>query len=95
MKDIAESKIRGYLHGLEMLDKLDDKYDANCSLIEANINKLNEKIDKYLEFENTMDETGENEINLADSGARTVKLGAHQGIDVEYNVQAVIDKKIS
>ena len=40
-----------------------------------------------------MDELGENEINLTDSDARTVKFGAYQGTDVGYNIQAVVDAK--
>ena len=40
-----------------------------------------------------MDELGENEINLTDSDARTVKFGSHQGTDVGYNIQAVVDAK--
>ena len=40
-----------------------------------------------------MDEADVNEINLTDNDARTVKFGAHQGTDVGYNVQAVVDCK--
>lgn len=34
-----------------------------------------------------------NELNLTDPDAKTVKFGAHQGTDVGYNVQAVVDSK--
>lgn len=93
MKEIVKSNVKEYFHDMSMIDKSEDDYEEQCNQIRANIKKQTEKLDYYLELENKMDELEENEINLTDSDARTVKFGAHQGTDVGYNIQAVVDAK--
>lgn len=93
MKEIVKSKIKEYFHDISMADELDDDCKEKCNLLRADIKKLTKKLDYYIDLEKQMDESGENEINLTDSDARTVKFGAHQGTDVGYNVQAVVDGK--
>lgn len=91
MKEIANNKIQDYLYELETADRLDDEEDINKETISLKIDDLNNKLKYYNELENIMDETGENEINLTDNDAKTVKFGAHQGTDVGYNIQTVVD----
>lgn len=93
MKELADNKIKEYLHEIEVADRVDDKESIDKESINIKINDLNEKIKHYDELEKIMDETGENEINLTDNDAKTVKFGAHQGTDLGYNVQAVVDEK--
>ena len=58
-----------------------------------NIKDLTKKLDYYIDLENRIDECGQDEINLTDSDAKTVKFGANKGTDVGYNIQVVIDAK--
>ncbi|MGL6105631.1 hypothetical protein [Romboutsia sp.] len=93
MKELSKSKIKEYFHEISVLDKADDKYEDKCNLSRSNIKELTKKLDYYLYLEKQMDESRENEINLTDKDAKTVKFGEHQGTDVGYNVQAVVDSK--
>jgi len=93
MKELADNKIKEYLHEIEVADRFDDEESIDKESINLKIDNLKEKLKHYDELENIMDETGENEINFTDNDAKTVKFGAHQGTDVGYNVQAVVDAK--
>lgn len=95
MREIAEDKIKEYLHDLEMADKSED---ANQKIIDKDkvkksIAKLEENLKHYDEIETQMDIAGHTEINFTDNDARTVKFGSHQGTDVGYNVQSAVDSK--
>ncbi|WP_411678629.1 IS1182 family transposase [Clostridium thailandense] len=94
MKELAEDKIKEYLHEIEMNDTLDDKGSSsdNATLIKA-IQKLEEKIAHYDNLEANLVKNDENEVNFTDSDAKTVKFGANQGTDVGYNVQTSVDSK--
>lgn len=93
MREIANSKIKEYLHEIEVSDRLENQKELDKELINIEIDNLKEKLKYYDELEKNMDEADVNEINLTDNDARTVKFGAHQGTDVGYNVQAVVDCK--
>ena len=93
MKELADNKIKEYLHEIEVADRFDDEEGIDKESINLKIDNLKEKLKHYDELESIMDETGENEINYTDNDAKTVKFGAHQGTDVGYNVQAVVDAK--
>lgn len=93
MKEIAKSKIKEYFHDISMADESDEDYEENCDSMRKNIKDLTKKLDYYIELENKMDECGQDEINLTEKDARTVKFGANQGTDVGYNVQSVVDAK--
>ena len=95
MRSIAESKIKEYLHDIEMADKSEDvNYETiDKSKVQKSIAKLEENLKHYDEIETQMDIAGDNEINFTDNDARTVKFGAHQGTDVGYNVQSAVDSK--
>ncbi len=94
MKELAEHKIKEYLHEIEMNDRIDDKGSNldNATLINA-IQKLEEKVAYYDDLEANLVKNDENEVNFTDSDAKTVKFGANQGNDVGYNVQTSVDSK--
>lgn len=83
MKEVAECKIKKYIHEIEMNDKLDDKDKNldNSTLINA-VQKLEEKIAHYDNLEANLIKNDENEVNFTDYDAKTVKFGANQGTDV-------------
>ena len=93
MREIANSKIKEYLHEIEVADRVENQKELDKEFINIEIDNLKEKLKYYDELEKNMDEADVNEINLTDSDARTVKFGAHQGTDVGYNVQTVVDYK--
>lgn len=82
MKEITKSNIKEYFHDISMADESDDNYEEDCESMRKNIKDLTKKLDYYIELENKMDEIGQDEINLTDKDAKTVKFGANQGTDV-------------
>jgi len=95
MKDLVQIKINEYMHDLEMNDFSDDEEDVKLKKEEIKnaIKELENKVTEYADFEKRLEESQTNEINLTDPDAKTVKFGANQGIDIGYNVQAVVDSK--
>jgi len=95
MKELVQRKINEYMHDLEMTDLLEDEEEIEFKKEEVKsvIQKLENKLKKYTELENTLEISGVNEINLTDPDAKTVKFGANQGTDVGYNIQTVVDSK--
>ena len=93
MKELSNSKIREYLHEIEVADRLDHEMNIDKENINLKVDNLKEKLKYYDKLENIMNKTDENEINFTDNDAKTVKFGAHQGTDVGYNVQAAVDTK--
>ena len=95
MKELVQRKLNEYMHDLEMTDLLEDEKEIEFKKEEVKgvIQKLENKLKKYTELENTLEISGVNEINLTDPDAKTVKFGANQGTDVGYNIQTVVDSK--
>lgn len=94
MKELAESKVKEYLHDIEMNDTVDDKNsNVDKAILSDAIKKLEEKIAYYNNLDAELVKSDENEVNFTDSDAKTVKFGATQGTDVGYNVQSVVDSK--
>jgi hypothetical protein len=95
MRSLAESKIKEYLHDIEMADKSEDTESESIDreAIKGSIARLEENLKHYDEIETKMDIAGDNEINFTDNDARTVKFGANQGTDVGYNIQTAVDAK--
>lgn len=93
MKELAQSKILEYLHDIEINNNEIISIDIDKDKIVESIKRLEEKVAYYDDLEVTLIKNDNNEINLTDSDAKTVKFGAHQGTDVGYNVQSVVDSK--
>jgi len=94
MKELAQSKILEYLYDIEINDNNEIiSKDIDKDKIVESIKRLEEKVAYYDDLEATLIKNDNNEINLTDSDAKTVKFGAHQGTDVGYNVQSVVDSK--
>jgi transposase len=76
MRSIAESKIKEYLHDIEMADKFEDTESESIDrdVIKGSIARLEENLKHYDEIETKMDIDGHNEINFTDNDARTVKF---------------------
>lgn len=95
MKELVLNKINEYMHDLEANDLSEDNEEIKFKKEEIKniIQKLEDKLKEYTELEKSLEISDINEINFTDADARTVKFGAHQGTDVGYNVQAVVDSK--
>lgn len=76
MKEVAEYKIKEYIHKIEMNDKLDDKGKNldNSTLINA-VQNLEEKILHYDNLKANLIKNDENEVNFTNYDAKIVKFG--------------------
>lgn len=95
MKELIQNKINKYMHDLEKNDLYESNEEINLEKEELHnaLQKLDNKLQKYVELEKTLEISGINEINFTDPDAKTVQFGAHQGTDVGYNIQAAVDSK--
>lgn len=95
IKERVEIKINEYMNELAQNDELEDSVEAldRKENIKSALKKLEEKNTYYDKINDLLDENEVNEINLTDLDARTVKFGSHQGTDVGYNIQTVVDAK--
>jgi hypothetical protein len=83
-----------YIHQVELNDNLDeDNNDFDRESVISAIKSLEEKLEYYRDLDTKIVLNYESEINFTDPDAKTVKFGAHQGTDVGYNVQTVVNAK--
>ena len=95
-KQKVQNKISEYIHDLEVNDRLEDNDEAKKfkkEELEAAIEKLKKKMDKYDAAYKELEEKKIDEINRTDPDAKTVKFGANQGTDIGYNIEAAVDDK--
>ncbi len=95
MKELVQNKIDEYIHDIEINDLSEDNEELQLKKeeIQKVIQKLENKMQEYVDLEKTLEINGVNEINFTDPDAKTVKFGSHQGTDVGYNIQAAVDSK--
>lgn len=95
MRELVQSKVNEYVHELEMNDLSEDREELELKKEEIHnvLKSLENKIREYDEIEKSLEENNENEVNLTDPDAKTVKFGSHQGTDVGFNIQAAVDSK--
>ena len=86
-KEYILQKSEDYLQQLEQTDS-----DEEHELIEAKIAKQHERLEKYMDLENRLDQSDDRQISTSDPDARA--LPKHMGIvEVGYNIQSVVDDK--
>jgi transposase len=91
-----DEKIGGYLAGLDAQDR-EEAPDVEVSKPSAKdlrdkIERLRERKEKYQKLKVDLAESGEKQVSLTDSDARSM-INHHNATDVCYNVQTAVDAK--
>ena len=90
----TEAKIERYLQELDENDAQEtDSEKLTKEELQEKIEWLKEHKRKYDELQQQMEESGESQISLTDTDARSMKLGAGRGSVVGYNAQVSVDAK--
>jgi hypothetical protein len=90
----TEAKIERYLQELDENDAQEsDSEKLTKEELPEKLEWLKEHKRKYDELQQQMEESGESQISLTDTDARSMKLGAGRGSVVGYNAQVSVDAK--
>jgi hypothetical protein len=88
-----DEKIESYLLELEAGDKQEKEAPkVNAEEIKRRIEQLEQRRDMYQEMQETLQESGQNEISTVDPDARLM-YSNNNGVDISHNVQATVDGK--
>lgn len=88
-----EEKIEKYMEELDKGDTTEaDDRKLDAKEIQEIIEKLQNRKQKYEEYQKQLKEEGQNEISTTDPDARLMS-GNNNGVDVSYNVQTSVDSK--
>lgn len=94
LQERADRKLEEYL---EALNKADEEEEDNerptAEELREKIQWLRDRKGDYDEIEKQMEDSGEKQVSLTDSDARSMKLGFSRGTQVGYNVQISVDAK--
>ena len=100
---VIDEKINNYLAELDAQDKQDNEEAANTETaippekvaeMQAELQELQSRKEKYGKYKEYLDETGENELSTIDPDARL--MGNNRGgVEVSYNVQSAVDAQHS
>lgn len=88
-----EEKINSYLDELDQNDEL-EKTDRSPTAeeIKKRIEELKKRQIRYEQYEQELEESGENEISTVDPDARLM-VGSSNNVNVSYNVQTTVEAK--